>query len=48
MAFCPHELTEKQDGLQIVFLRHNKKHSGVYKCVKVKVRLLFPNSLIAV
>lgn len=27
---------EKQDGLQIVFLRHNKKHSGVYKCIKVK------------
>ena len=29
--------TEKQEGLQIVFVRQNKKHSGVYKCLQVKV-----------
>lgn len=34
----PHS-TEKPDGLQIVFLRHNKKHSGLYKCLQVRVSL---------
>lgn len=32
----PVYVSEKQDALQIVFLRHSKRHSGIYKCVKVK------------
>jgi len=35
---APIYVSEKPDGLQIVFLRHNKKHSGLYKCLQVRAR----------
>lgn len=38
-SFQTPDSTEKPDGLQIVFLRHNKKHSGLYKCLQVRVSL---------
>lgn len=31
---APIYVSEKIDGLQIVFLRHQKKHSGTYVCVQ--------------
>lgn len=34
---APIYVSEKPDGLQIVFLRHAKKHSGRYLCVQTKV-----------
>lgn len=34
---APIYVSEKPDGLQIVFLRHAKKHSGRYLCVQTRV-----------
>lgn len=34
---APIYVSEKPDGLQIVFLRHAKKHSGRYMCVQRRV-----------
>ena len=35
---APVYVSEKPDGLQIVFLRHNKKHTGRYLCVQTNVQ----------
>ena len=43
---APIYVSEKPDGLQIVFLRHAKKHSGKYMCVQRRVSILFTRNFL--